>query len=334
MVRIKKYFPLRSGGFYQPRSVAVRAVDDVSFSVDRGETISLVGESGCGKTTIGRVAVKLLTPTEGSIQLDGQDITNLSARETRAIRRRMQIIFQDPQSSLNPRMRVGPIIQEPLQIYGIDGSKSQRDRVFEMLEMVGLPADSYFRFPHEFSGGQRQRIGIARAMILRPSLIVADEPVSALDVSIQAQIVNLLNDLQDELGLTYIFIAHDLSVVRHISDRVAVIYLGKIVEMGTKEQVYSNPLHPYTKALFESVPIPDPDAKKGFKPLTGEVPNPMDPPKGCHFHPRCPFAFDRCQIEQPKLDDIGEGHLVSCFLYREGETGVDFESTKTIGGEK
>ncbi len=309
---LKKYFPIREG--VMQREVArVHAVDDVSFSVNKGETLGLVGESGCGKSTLGRTIVRLLEPTDGQILFEGDDITHLKARKLRPLRREMQMIFQDPYASLNPRKRVGSIIGDPLKIHGIGTKADRKRRVQELLETVGLSPEHYNRFPHEFSGGQRQRIGVARALALRPKLIVADEPVSALDVSIQSQILNLLEDLQTQFDLTYIFIAHDLGVVRHVSDRIAVMYLGKLVEVSPGEELYDKPIMPYTEALLSAVPVPDPDLSEQRERivLTGDVPSPIDPPSGCRFHPRCRYMTDVCTEIEPPLTDF-DGHLSAC----------------------
>ncbi len=323
---LKKYFPVKRG--ILRRTVGwVKAVDGVSFFIRRGETLGLVGESGCGKTTTGRAILRLIEPDPGS-QVVFYDngravhITRLRSRELKAMRRKMQIIFQDPYSSLNPRMTIGDIIGEPLIIHGVARGKEREARVRELLEAVGLNPAYMKRYPHEFSGGQRQRIGIARALALDPQLIVCDEPVSALDVSIQAQVINLLEDLQKEFELTYLFIAHDLSVVRHISDRVAVMYLGKIVEMAETEELFQNPKHPYTEALLSAVPVPDPDVKKERIILEGDVPSPVNPPSGCVFHPRCPYynknGWEVCRTEVPQLEDItGNEHFAACHFARE-----------------
>jgi oligopeptide transport system ATP-binding protein len=295
----------------------VRAVDGVSFFIEKGETLGLVGESGCGKTTTGRCILQLERATSGSIKFEGQELTTLDQRDLRAVRRKVQVIFQDPYSSLNPRMTVGQIIAEPLAVHRIvDGAAARATRVKDLLSRVGLLPQHARRYPHEMSGGQRQRVGIARALAMEPSLIVCDEPVSALDVSIQAQIINLLEDLQSEFGLTYLFIAHDLAVVRHISDRVAVMYLGRIAEMADRKTIYDNPKHPYTKALLSAVPIPDPELemKRERIVLGGEVPSPLNPPAGCVFHPRCPIAIDRCTHEIPPLRDLSPGHAAACHL--------------------
>jgi oligopeptide/dipeptide ABC transporter ATP-binding protein len=309
---LKKYFPIRKG-LLQREAGRVHAVDDVTFAVREGETLGLVGESGCGKSTLGRTIVRLLEPTDGAVVFEGRDISTLGARALRPIRRQMQMVFQDPYASLNPRKRVGSIIGTPLKIHGIDRSE-RRQRVQELLETVGLSPEHYNRFPHEFSGGQRQRIGVARALALRPKLIVADEPVSALDVSIQSQMLNLLDDLQKELRLTYIFIAHDLGVVRHVSNRIAVMYLGKLVELAPAEELYQRPIMPYTEALLSAVPIPDPDLSQQRERivLEGDVPSPINPPSGCRFHPRCRYMTDICREVEPPLTDYGNGHLAAC----------------------
>ena len=315
---IKKYFPIVSG-FLRRTAGQVRAVDGVSFEIHQGETLGLVGESGCGKSTLGRTILQLHTPTEGKVYFEGLELTDMGRSDLRAMRRRMQIIFQDPYSSLNPRMTIEKIIAEPLTIHNAANGKELREMVEVLLERVGLNPLYANRFPHEFSGGQRQRIGVARALALNPSFIVADEPISALDVSIQAQVVNLLEDLQDELGHTYLFIAHDLSMVRHICDRVAVMYLGKLVEVGSVDEVYENPQHPYLQALLSAVPVPDPvvEAQRQRIILEGDVPSPAHPPFGCNFNTRCPIAFDRCFQEEPELQELIPKHETACFAVEE-----------------
>lgn len=310
---LKKYFPVHKGLFGRKKSF-VKAVDDVSFSINKGETLGLVGESGCGKSTTGRMLMRLLDPTEGEIYFEGNEISNLNDNQIRSTRKDFQMVFQDPYASLNPRMKVGEIIAEPLVVHGVDKGK-RSSRVQELLEIVGLSEYHADRYPHEFSGGQRQRIGIARALAVNPKLIVADEPVSALDVSIQSQILNLLKDLQKEFNLTFLFIAHDLSVVEHISDRVGVMYLGKIVELADKQSLYHEPKHPYTQALLSAVPIPNPRLKRERIILKGDIPSPANPPSGCTFHTRCPAAMEKCQKEIPKLRELSDGHFVSCHLY-------------------
>jgi oligopeptide/dipeptide ABC transporter ATP-binding protein len=309
-----KYFPIKSGLLVDRTVDHVHAVDDVSLTLREGETLGLVGESGCGKSTLCRAVLRLEDPTAGSIRFQGRDITSLSRRGLRPLRRQMQMIFQDPYASLNPRKRVAQIVGDPMKLHGITPREGVKRRVQELLERVGLNAEHYNRFPHEFSGGQRQRIGVARALALQPKLIVADEPVSALDVSIQAQIINLLKDLQEDFGLTYIFVAHDLGVVRHVSDRVAVMYLGKIVEVAPAHELYSKPIHPYTVSLLSAIPIPDPKENAAREPLVleGDVPSPVHPPPACRFHTRCPWATDICSRVEPPLVDYGDGRLAAC----------------------
>ena len=311
---LTKYFPIK-GGLLSREVDRVHAVDGVSFNIAAGETLGMVGESGCGKSTTGRCILRLIEPSNGEVRFDGQDVTAMNPQALREVRRDMQIIFQDPFASLNPRMTVEAIIGEALTIHKLTKSPTEyQARVVDLLETVGLNADHMRRFPHEFSGGQRQRIGIARALAVSPKLIVCDEPVSALDVSIQAQVINLLEDLQAKMGLTYLFIAHDLSVVEHISNRVAVMYLGRVVEIAPSRDLYTRPKHPYTEALLSAVPIPDPKAKKQRIVLTGDVPNPVNRPSGCHFHPRCPKATERCKVEEPVLKAVGTQHQAACHL--------------------
>ncbi|MYE14222.1 MAG: ATP-binding cassette domain-containing protein [Gammaproteobacteria bacterium] len=310
---LRKYFvsPRRLLG---PPAGVVHAVDGVSFTIGARETLGLVGESGCGKSTVGRTVLRLLKPTEGTIRLLGDDITHLESRALRPYRRRMQIIFQDPYSSLDPRMTAGDIAGELLGVHGVSSRAERNERVAELFARVGLRRDQIANYPHEFSGGQRQRLGIARALSLQPSLIVCDEPVSALDVSIQAQVINLLMDLQAEYGLSYLFIAHDLAVVEHISHRVAVMYLGRIVEFADKRELFANPLHPYTESLLDAVPVPDPRRVRRRRIVRGDVPSPIDRPSGCHFHTRCPYAVERCRREDPALREVEPGHEVACHL--------------------
>ena len=312
---LKMYFPVNSGLIFQRKIADIKAVDDISFTIKKGETLGLVGESGCGKTTTGRCILQLYKQTAGDIIFNGQNLAELSSGAIRAMRRDMQIIFQDPYGSLNPRMTCGDIVGEPIIVHKLSSGKGEyRDRVDQLMQTVGLNPYMSDRYPHEFSGGQRQRIGIARALAVNPSFIVCDEPVSALDVSIQAQVINLLEDLQEQFNLTYLFIAHDLSVVRHISDRVAVMYLGHIVEVADRTELYENPLHPYTKALLSAVPIPDPmvEAERERIILTGDIPSPMNPPVGCVFHTRCAIAIDDCKLEVPELREISKDHWVAC----------------------
>jgi peptide/nickel transport system ATP-binding protein len=321
---LKVYFPIKSGVLLDRHIGDIRAVDDVSLTINRGETVGLVGESGCGKSTVGRTILRLYEPTDGRIVFDGQDISRLGANELRPLRRRMQMVFQDPYASLNPRHSVGRIVGEPLRSHGLASRREADARVRDLLQTVGLPADAAGRYPHEFSGGQRQRIGLARALAVNPDFIVADEPVSALDVSIQAQIINLLETLQEEFELTYLFIAHDLAVVRHISDRIAVMYLGWIVEVSSAAELYDNPLHPYTISLLSAVPIPDPVVEKQRESilLTGDLPSPANPPKACRFHTRCPFVQPtRCRDEVPPLRKLSTGHEVACHWAEEIKEG-------------
>jgi len=310
-----KHFPIKAGILVDREVARVQAVDDISFTVHKGETLGLVGESGCGKSTACRTILQLLSPTSGSVKFEGREIVGLSRRQLRPLRREMQMIFQDPFASLNPRKRVGQIVGDPLKLHGIASGGELQKQVQGLLERVGLSSEHYNRYPHEFSGGQRQRIGIARALALKPKLIVADEPVSALDVSVQAQIINLLDDLQDEFGLTYIFVAHDLGVVRHVSDRIAVMYLGKVVENAPADALYSDPIHPYSQALLSAVPIPDPreNAAREQTVLEGDVPSPIDPPSACRFHTRCPRATEICSDVEPALRHYRKTHLAACY---------------------
>jgi oligopeptide transport system ATP-binding protein len=309
-----KHFPIKSGIVVDREVARVRAVDGVSFTLHEGETLGLVGESGCGKSTLCRALLQLTTPTSGSVRFEGHELVGASRRDLRSMRRQMQMIFQDPFASLNPRRRVGQIIGDPLELHGLAKGAEVKRRVQDLLDRVGLNAEHYNRFPHEFSGGQRQRIGIARALALRPKLIVADEPVSALDVSVQAQIINLLEDVQDEFGLSYLFVAHDLGVVRHVSDRIAVMYLGKIVETSSADELYDKPVHPYTNALLSAVPIPDPKRNETRERLVleGDVPSPIDPPPGCRFHTRCPWATEVCTSREPALLQHRPDHFAAC----------------------
>ncbi len=315
---LRVYFPVYEGVLVQKQVASIKAVDGVSFEVDRGETFGLVGESGCGKSTTALAALRMLEPTGGQILFEGIDITHYTRAEMRPVRQRIQMVYQDPFGSLNPRMKVGDIVGEPLRVHRLAKDKLKyRERVKELIDLVGLLPDMADRYPHEFSGGQRQRIGIARALALEPSLLICDEPVSALDVSIQAQVVNLLMDLQERMGLAYLFIAHDLSVVRHISNRIAVMYLGQVVEIATRDELFHDPKHPYTQALLAAVPVADPEleASRPQQIITGEVPSVRDPPSGCHFHPRCPHATDKCRQQEPKLVALEDGTHVSCHLF-------------------
>jgi oligopeptide transport system ATP-binding protein len=314
---LKKYFPV-GGGFFSTRKGEVRAVDGVNLTVEEGETLGIVGESGCGKSTLGRTILRLIEPTAGEVRFEGKDLMKLSARDLRRMRREMQIIFQDPYASLNPRMRVGEIVGEGLEIHKLARGRQKRERVMELLHQVGLRPDHYDRYPHEFSGGQRQRIGIARALAVNPRFIVADEPVSSLDVSIQAQIINLMQELQQKMHLTYFFISHDLRVVEHLSHRVAIMYLGKIVEIAPSETIYRDAKHPYTRALLSAVPLPDPEHKKERIMLQGDVPSPVNPPPGCSFHPRCAYREDICDKVEPELESA-DGHGVSCHVFGPGK---------------
>ena len=311
---LKMYYPIRAG-FFQRKVGDVKAVDDISLQLRYGETLGLVGESGCGKSSAGKTILRLQNPTAGEIIFQGKDITQIKGKALRETRREMQMVFQDPYASLNPKMMVGDIISEPIRNYTGQSSKELKNEVMELLEKVGLTSDTYYKYPHEFSGGQRQRVGIARALALRPKLIIADEPVSALDVSVQSQVLNLLEDLQEEFNLTYLFIAHNLSVVKHVSDRIGVMYLGRIVELTDKNSLYEEPLHPYTQALLSAIPIPDPKKRKERIVLEGDVPSPANPPQGCAFHPRCKHALPECKEVRPLMKEVKPGHQVACHLY-------------------
>jgi len=322
---LKKYFPITRGVIIQRHIGDIKAVDGVSFDIYKGETLGLVGETGSGKTTVGRTMLQLYDPTDGQVIFDNADLVNLGGSDLRHMRRRMQMIFQDPYASLNPRMTVGGIVGEPLEVHGVARGRAKRERVQELLRVVGLNPYFVNRYPHEFSGGQRQRIGIARALALNPDLIICDEPISSLDVSIQAQVVNLLEELQDQLGLTYLFIAHDLSMVRHISDRMAVMYLGKIVELADRDEIYLNPLHPYTQALMSAVPVPDPEVEEKRQRiiLEGDLPSPANPPQGCNFNSRCPVAIETCFEVEPEFIEVRPGHFCACHLVQPERQPVD-----------
>lgn len=328
-----KYFPVRAGLLQRVRAW-VKAVDNITFFIYEGETFGLVGESGCGKTTVGRTILRLIPATSGSVVFDGTDLFDLNASGLKRMRRNVQIIFQDPYSSLDPRMPIGESIAEGLRIHTDKNAQERYEIVVEMLTRVGMRADHARRYPHEFSGGQRQRIGIARALALRPKFIVCDEPVSALDVSIQAQVLNILRELQKDFSLTYLFIAHNLSVVEHFSDRVGVMYLGKMVEMASRDDLYRDPLHPYTQALMSAIPIPDPTLKRQRIILEGDVPSPLNPPSGCRFHTRCPLAFDKCSQEEPIFKDYGEEHYAACWLLETGEAGASKLTADKIGVDR
>lgn len=324
---LKKYF-FEGGGFLGGKRRVIKAVDDVTFSIKKGETLGLVGESGCGKSTTGRTILRLYEPTDGSVVFEGTDITKLSQHAMLPFRRKMQMIFQDPYASLNARMTVGDIISEPLDIHGGVSSERKNEVVRTLLDKVGLKGEHASRYPHEFSGGQRQRIGIARALAVEPSFIICDEPISALDVSIQAQVVNMLEDLQQEMGLTYLFIAHDLSMVKHISDRIGVMYLGKLVELGDADSLYNDPQHPYTKALLSAIPVPDPRVERNRIMLEGDVPSPIDPPSGCRFRTRCKYAMTQCAEQEPQMQDIGNERIVACHLFNSGGSPESTEKGK------
>jgi len=315
--KLKKYFPVRGGVL--SRTVSwVRAVDEVDFDINRGETLGVVGESGCGKTTVGRSILRLVEPTDGEIYFEGRDIVKLNEKEMQKLRRDMQIVFQDPYWSLNPRMMVKDIVSEPLETHLKLGKKDRDERVIELLELVGLGSEAAWKYPHEFSGGQKQRVGISRALATNPKFLVLDEPTSMLDVSVQAHIINLIGELQEKLNLTYLFISHNLSVIQHLSDRIAVMYLGKLVEVGDVNEIFERPLHPYTQALLEAIPVPDPDIRKGQAVLEGGVPSPESPPSGCRFHTRCPHVSSACREKEPMSIDVGSGHLVACHLIARG----------------